>query len=658
MTTRLLSIVWIIVALVGAFSVFNARALVPAAAATPLASLGDAQRYAQQRIHYEKAVSALQARRTAVFERERAALGQHPLRAYLDYARMMQRLKTTNGRDARQFVEAHSNSPLGVRYLGHYLRAAGASRRWGDVLAAAKSEPRSESLRCYYARALRGRGREAEAWALAERLWLSAKSVHKSCDPLFKLWRAARGITDAVVWERAQLAYAGRQSNLLRYISSLGSTAVSSELTALRRTYRHPNQTLAVAAQVSQPHKANLLTLGLERLSRYSPGDALAAYQKLKLGLLDVEQNERVRRAIAYRGLLDKNSGAQAWIDQQLSVWEDDKLTGMRLRWAIAESDWMSIERITRLLSEEGKREASWRYWRGRALHELGRPAEANNLHASVAAERGFYGFMSADRLQSPYSFEVANLSVQPAGEALVRLPAVVMETVWRVRELKAVNEESLALAEWAHLLQRVNTVQQLSLANIAKDEGWHRMSIDAANASKTWDAVDLRFPLAYIDVFRDRAQRQSLPTAQLLAIARRESAFAPSARSPVGARGLMQIMPATGRAVAKSLGETLSLRELYEVEKNVDLGSAYFRQLLDRFGGNRAVALAAYNAGPNRVNNWVGQDMDVDAWIETIPFRETRDYVKAVLAYSVVFSHQMGEAPLLLSEAERNARY
>jgi soluble lytic murein transglycosylase len=207
-------------------------------------------------------------------------------------------------------------------------------------------------------------------------------------------------------------------------------------------------------------------------------------------------------------------------------------------------------------------------------------------------------------------------------------------------------------------VLQRTDRDAKLLLARLAQAEGWHRLAIDAANAGRAWDALDLRFPLAYVDAFERRAARRELSASELMAIARRESAFFPGARSPVGARGLMQLMPSTGIAVARQTGIKLDVSELYDVDHNLDLGSAYYRQLLDRFDGNRAVALAAYNAGPNRVQHWVGNGLPVDAWIETIPYRETRDYVKAVLAYSVVFDHRLGRKAQLLSPAERHARY
>ena len=145
------------------------------------------------------------------------------------------------------------------------------------------------------------------------------------------------------------------------------------------------------------------------------------------------------------------------------------------------------------------------------------------------------------------------------------------------------------------------------------------------------------------------------------MAIARRESAFFAGAQSPVGARGLMQIMPATGKAVAASLQQRHTTADLFDVEHNVLLGTAYYRELLDRFGGNRVFALTAYNAGPHRVDRWrdkVGEGLPVEFWVETIPYKETRNYVQAVLSYNVIFQYMQGEPQSLLTPQEREARY
>jgi soluble lytic murein transglycosylase len=582
----------------------------------------------------------------------RAMLDAYPLASYADYERLMVRLDDTPGTQARVFVDAHERSPLGVRYLGHYLNAAGRDRRWGDLLAAADREPRSEKLRCYYARAKRGRGQEREAWELASRLFLSGSSVDKACDPLFRLWREQGGPGDALLWSRAKLAFRARERGLLRYLASLGGPTEAMEV--LQQVYREPQRTPALTQNLAPPYRAEVAALGLERHSRYDPAQALRQYEALDQGLLDASQRSRVEVAIAFRALLERDEAVRAWIDRSLPRWRDDKLTELRLRWAIAELDWPSLLANADALTERARGQGEWRYWRARALGALGDAESERSLLSALAQERSFYGFLAADRSGEAYQF--ASESAAPWSED--QLPDWVREAAWRVHELTAIEQHRLAHAEWSHAIQRVVPEQRLALAQLAEEQGWYRLAIDAANAGDAWNHLDLRFPLAWTDAFAERARRRDVAASELMAIARRESAFFPAARSPAGARGLMQLMPSTGIAVARSTGLRLDVGELYEVEHNLDLGSAYYRQLLDRFDGNRAVALAAYNAGPNRVQHWVGTELPVDAWIATIPYRETRDYVQAVLAYTVVFDHRMGNEPALLSDAERHARY
>ena len=614
-----------------------------------------ADELAAQRATYREAVAAAQKGDWQRFERLQHKLDHYPLAPYLEYTRLMKRLKVTGGSSARQFVEARRDTPLGVRYLGHYLDVAGRDRRWGDYLAAATTEPRAEKLRCYHGRALRGRGREAEAWDLASRLWLSGDSVHEACDPLFRLWREDDQLTAELVWERAALAYGARQSGLLRYVASLADEDVAEPLGVLRRSYREPQRTRTLAQGLAPPYREQVLSLGLERHSRYDPARALKELQALAPGDLSAAQRERVEAAIAYRGLIERDPDIRGWVDAQLPRWRDDKLTEMRLRWAILEQDWAALQKNLDALSEDKLNDGTWLYWQGRVREVLGDPQGAELAFTQAAGERSYYGFLAADRLGLPYSFRDNSSQV---GGAPAVLPEGLQQALLRVHELQAIDEPRLAQTEWTHALQRADAPRRLRMAQIARDETWYRLTIDAANAARAHDSLALRFPLAYVDDFRAPARRRALPLSELMAIARRESAFFPDARSSVGARGLMQLMPATGKAVARAAGLPLQVQDLYAVDRNIDLGSAYYRQLLDRFDGNRAVALAAYNAGPNRVQHWIGEGLPIDAWIETIPYRETRDYVKAVLAYSVVFDYRLGREARLLSATERQARY
>ena len=627
----------------------------PDAGAMAAAVNGAEQRFAPLRGPYREAVEAARKRDVDRFERLYAGLADYPLAPYLDYERLLVDRYRTAGTDARQFVAANADSPLGVRFLDHYLRSAGANRRWDDFLAAVDREPRSERLRCYFFRAQLANGQPAEAWRGARQLWRSGRSVDDACDPLFSAWRAAGQLTGEAVWERALLAFEARQFGLLRYVSSLGGPALQADLEVLQRVYREPHRVRQLVASASADRRPEILTQGLVRLSRYDPARSLQNWQGLERAQFSADQVARLESAIALRGLIEREPDLRAWIDASLGRWQDDRLTETRLRWAIEELDWSGLLALSQHLGPDASAQSIWRYWRARALEELGQREAADALYRGAAAERSYYGFLSADRIGAPYSFNEEPLP-SAAGDA--SLPPLATRTALRVNELQALDELRDAHAEWSHALPRLDRGAQRQLGLLAANEGWYRLAIDAANESRSWDLLSLRFPLAYTEVFRSPASLQSLPLSELMAIARRESAFFPAARSAVGARGLMQLLPSTGRGLARRQGMQLAVRDLYDVERNVALGSAYYRQLLERFDGNRAVALAAYNAGPNRVQHWVGKGLPLDAWIETIPYRETREYVKAVLAYSVVFDHRLGEEAQLLSAAERHAAY
>ena len=431
----------------------------------------------------------------------RAMLDAYPLASYADYERLMARLDNTPGTQARVFVDAHERSPLGVRYLGHYLNATGRDRRWGDLLAAAEREPRSEKLRCYYARAKRGRGQEREAWELASRLFLSGSSVDKACDPLFRLWREQGGPGDALLWARAKLAFRARERGLLRYLASLGGPADAMDV--LQRVYREPQRTPALARALAPPYRAEVLALGLERHSRYDPARALRQYAALADDALDGSQRSRVEAAIAFRALLERDEAVRPWIDRNLPRWRDDKLTVLRLRWAIAGLDWPSLLTTAEALTPRAQAQGEWRYWQARALGALGDPDRERALLTALAGERSFYGFLAADRAGLDYRFGEESTVPTPADE----LPDWVREAAWRVHELNAIAQDRLAHAEWIHTVQRVRPEQRLTLARLAEEQGWYRLAIDAANAGDAWNHLDLRFPLAWTEAFAERAR-------------------------------------------------------------------------------------------------------------------------------------------------------
>lgn len=613
----------------------------------------------EDRDGYTNAVKAIDRGAWTEYEQLRPGLDEYPLAIYLDYQQLNRQVHKVRPADARRFINLSEDTPLPNRFLGSYLRQAGKDRRWQDFLAVKPDEPNSVDLKCYYFRALLATGDELAAWEGAERLWVYGKSRPKQCDPLFKAWLKAGQISDEVVWARMLKAFEERQRSLMTYVARKGSADLKPWSDKLLAVYGKPSDLRKHKLPSGASYSADIATQGLAYLARYSPAKALSdwEYFRGKLSFSD-EQTQQVEYAIALRSLFAKTESNLDWLPGALERLGEDKLVEIRLRWALSEQDWPALAATLPLLSKEAQEQEAWRYWRARSLSQAGDDEGSRQLLESLSNERDYYGFLAADRLRKSYAFNNKPLVLQSAAtEPLHELPAV-----QRIGELNFHQEQRNAHSEWYKVLQDTDEpAQQQALAKLALEQGWHRMAIDAATHAKTWDALDIRFPTPYQDAFQHYAAIQRVPPTELMAIARRESAFFPEARSPVGARGLMQIMPATGEQVAAKIGRQHSRAELYEVEHNILLGSAYYRQLLDRFDGNRVFALASYNAGPHRVDRWrngKGEQVPVDIWIDTIPYRETRNYVQAVLSYNVVFQYMRGDAHTLLTAEERKALY
>ncbi|MGB2103367.1 MAG: transglycosylase SLT domain-containing protein, partial [Luminiphilus sp.] len=240
-----------------------------------------------------------------------------------------------------------------------------------------------------------------------------------------------------------------------------------------------------------------------------------------------------------------------------------------------------------------------------------------------------------------------------PAFAAPVRLG------VGRAQELMALGDWRQAKEQWRHTLNQMPRAERATLGDIALQRGWPDLATDAANAGASWDRLDLRFPRSYWQTFQSVAEDLRVDPYELLSVARRESGLYPRARSKVGARGLMQLMPATARSVANDRKEVYGgASSLYDPATNIALGATYYVDLLSRFEGNRVKALAAYNAGPSRVVRWTEKDMAVDQWVDSIPFGETREYVQAVLAYLVIYRTRAEQPVSLLTAAEREVLY
>ncbi|MCK2184898.1 transglycosylase SLT domain-containing protein [Halomonas getboli] len=606
---------------------------------------------------------ALQAARAKDWQDiDRAAIADHVLAGYVDYHRLKARLPGATVHDVQAFIDANADSPLAGWMRGQAISAYGEAGRYQALLAVADGKPRGTERQCYYYTALLGSDPAAAAEGGRE-LWRVGHSQPDACDPLFNALRERGEIGPEQVWERLTLAWQAGESGMVSYLGRQLGDDWRGARAALERIDDDISAITRVPSCIGPGCRGSgaLFAAAMHDYTRADTEAALAAWQQLSSRLaIDDAHRHAIEHDLAFYSLVRDVAPNRGWVDGVLPRLDDTDLTVLRIRVALADRDWAGVLDWAGRLPAEEASEARWQYWQARAKEQLGDAAGAKAAYARAADQRSFYGFAAADHLGQPYALNQADTSVDEARRREIgRLPAV-----RRAEALLRIDEPGLASSEWYAAAARAMPQQAMAMADYAARRGWPARLVQTTIAARLWDALEWRFPEAYRDDFLRWGRVNDVDPYLLMGIARRESAYNPDALSPVGARGLMQLMPGTATQVSRQLGIADPGRfGLLEPSTNIRLGSAYIGEMLERYRGNRLAATAAYNAGPRRVDRWLRDaPQQFDLFVESIPFRETRHYVQAVLAYRVIFESLAngGDARgvSLLTEAERSGEY
>ena len=482
--------------------------------------------------------------------------------------------------------------------------------------------------------------------------WLVGKSQPKQCDLLFSWYEEQGHLTTEQIWERFALAMENNQVRLAKYLSKKLPSSEQTSAQLWLATHSRPKQKLFSAALQKDNHlNRQIIRHGLQRLARQNLDVAHEAWLAIQENYaFGSDLHDQVERNLALRAAYRHDKRATTWM-YELPKDVIDASTGMwRARSALRSQDWDLVLRGIAMLNEQEKAEPQWQYWKARALAEIGLQSDANALYQNIANERSYYGFLAADKIASSYS--ITSTPVQYSTdefEQVAQMPAIV-----RARELLLVNQVSDARREWNFATRNFSERQFQIAASLAHQWQWHPYAIRTIAKGNYFDDLAIRFPTPFDNLVQKYSAKRKLEPAFVYGIIRRESAFDPQARSPVGARGLMQLMPATAKQVSRQLKlKSPRRQDLYSPSFNINLGSTYISDMLKKFNGHRALASAAYNAGPHRVNKWLPtqNELPADVWIDTIPFTETREYVRAILAYTALFEWKMNQNPTRLSE-------
>jgi len=610
-------------------------------------------RLQHQRYQFTEAEKALKQGQWSNYRRLEEQLRDYPLHPYLEYAELKRRLGDAPAEEVEKFIRRNADSPLADQLQGRWLRTLARQGRW-PLLVNNFTVTDDPYLLCSYATALHEVGVPERAFAITEGLWLTGRSLPERCDEPIAAWKKAGYLTNELLWQRIRLAMDSGHVKLAHYLAQDLPEEERYWVNIWSKIRRDPAYLMKVNDHFAeqQPEVLGWITVyGLRRLAKKDPVQAASYWQTLRQQhLFTLDDQERIDRRLALALLKVSSPEAAHWLRTLNLNMFDDKVVSLHFYSAMRDQDWESAQEWLERLSLEEQHTAQWRYWRGRLLEAKGQLEEARSVYLLNGEQRGYYSFLAADRAGHRYQFSDSPISYGAAELSDVEsLPAI-----QRARELYVLKRSVDARREWNYVIERLPHPQLLKAAKLADSWGWHDRAISTLAQAEYWDDLELRFPLAHQQQVLHQAARQQINPAWAFAIIRQESAFTTDARSHAGALGLMQLLPRTARDMARSLRVRLPRRnDLLQIDTNIQLGVGYLKKVQDRYHGHPVLATAAYNAGPSNVKRWLPSDGSVaaDIWIETVPFPETRDYLKRVLTYTVIYEQRLGQQPKSLLE-------
>ncbi|MGC2049576.1 MAG: transglycosylase SLT domain-containing protein, partial [Gallionella sp.] len=383
-----------------------------------------------------------------------------------------------------------------------------------------------------------------------------------------------------------------------------------------------------------------IVLFALQRLAKQSLDLASARWIKIAPYFPAPEQHYFFGR-LAYEAARDLDDRALQWYRAAANTPLDEEQSAWRVRAALRAQDWPEVLASINAMSEQQQGDAAWRYWKARALEAMGKSVEARNIYLPLSSEYHFYGLLAGEELAGTPVMSQAVATYKPDSHAIAEMEA--SPGVQRTLALYRMGLRSEALEEWRWLVRNLSDRELLAAAEIAVRNEMYDRAIGAADLTVNVHDFSLRYLAPYREVLQEHIKEYSLEEAWVYGLMRQESRFVSSAKSGAGAAGLMQVMPATARWVANKLGLRSYRKSLiHQLDTNLRLGTYYMKSVLSQFDDSPVLATAAYNAGPGRARQWRGQrPMEGAIYVETIPFGETRDYVKKVMSNTMYYAIQ-----------------
>ncbi len=573
----------------------------------------------------------------------------HLLEHYVEYWALRLRIDTASAADIERFLKVSAGTAVGDRMRVDWLKQLGKTGDWTRFEQVAQGYDGDDGEVACLRTTLAVRNGAKEVQPPPRGIW-EDRLTEACADAFAALVRVKQLPAEDAVWRFRTAADGGTLLAASRVADALGE-GVAPQPDALQRAHGNPESLLRGGAFASRPAREAAL-YALTRLARNDVVKARAAWTPIRSKFSDDEQRYAAGQlAYASARRLD-TAEAMEWAKRAQDGEQFTRLGDWQAAWiaraALRAGAWREVQRAIAAMSPAasgGQGDAAWRYWKARALVALGDPLAAQPLYVDLAKEPSYYGLLAAEEINAALP-TVATLNAgalklnETDFKRFDQSPAA-----RRVLKLSELGLRADAAREWYSVVKDYNDADSLAAAEWMRRKGIWDRSINTAERTKAQHDFSLRFQMPYGDEIKKAATQVALDHALVFGLIRQESRFWAEAVSSAGALGLMQVMPATGKWIASQMkANDYRPSQLADVAVNTGFGAFYLRTVLDQMGGSEPMAAASYNAGPGRARAWrADTPLEGAIYAESIPFNETRDYVRKVLANAVWYAHLQG---------------
>lgn len=571
--------------------------------------------------------------RIQAYEALASGLKDYVLYPYLQYQHLQRRLDQDEA--VVQFINDYAQTRYAKLLKQQWLIRKGQQQQWSTVLAHGYASD-DANLSCYWGLANFYGNQAPVAKSIAQRWAASGQNLPSACEQLIALWP----LSDDQLQQRWQAALLQEHWTLSEQLLQRLPAEHHHSAHIWLGLAQHPSS-LVQADSGFLLQNPVLLAYTIQRWIDKQPLEAVAWWDAFaEKAHLPIEQRQSIEQSAALALALRHDPRAYsrlAALDNS-----DTTVNEWRLRAALLDQHWVEVLNAWKQMPVELQNQDKWQYWRARALVATGQPAAANMLYQSLALQNSFYGLMA--NLQLGQAIRLINQPLQVSEQAIQTLQQ--QPAFQAVVELRALDRRLEANRQWWFAVQNLDQAGLKVAAKLAQAWHWSPMAIATVAKAQDYGDLELRYPLDFQPVIQHCAEQNQLDPALLFGVIRQESAFDAQAESLAGAKGLMQLLPATAKEMARQQGiKHVNDNELWQTERTICFGGRYLKQLINQFNGQIAPALAAYNAGAKHSQQWrvQNQSLPMDIWVESIPYKETRHYVSVVIHNLMVYQQRLG---------------